>query len=66
MEKTQNNNDLERNIAFYFRFKSYRKYFKKLIKHAKTNLYCKKFSKVINEMLRKISKHLLSKMENLL
>ena len=46
MEKNTKKNDLEGNNTFYIRFKSYRKYLKKLIKHAKNNFYCKKFSNV--------------------
>ena len=49
-KKTQNKNNLEGDNAFYLRFKSYRKYLKKVIKHAKNNFYCKKFSKVHGDL----------------
>ena len=57
-KKTQNKNDLEGNNTFYIRFKSYRKYLKKLIKHAKNNFYCKKFSNVHDDLKKKVKKNI--------
>ena len=49
-KKTQTKNDLDGNNAFYIRFKSYRKYLKKVIKLAKKNFYCKKFNNVQGDL----------------
>ena len=45
-KKTQTKTNPLGNDTFYIRFKSYRKYLKKLIKLAKKNFYCKKFENV--------------------
>ena len=49
-KKTQTKDDIEGDNAFYLRFKSYRKYLKKIIKLAKNNFYCKKFSSVHGDL----------------
>ena len=49
-KKTQTKDNLEGDNAFYHRFKSYRKYLKKVIKHAKKNFYCKKFNNVHGDL----------------
>ena len=45
-KKTQTKNNPHGNNDFYIRFKTYRKYLKKLIKLAKKNFYLKKFNNV--------------------
>ena len=69
-KKSQTKNNSEGNKDFYIKFKSYRKYLKKLIKLAKKDFYCKKFDsvkgdlkktwKIINE-LRGKTKHNIKK-----
>ena len=49
-KKTQSKDNLDGDNAFYIRFKSYRKYLKKVIKLAKKNFYCKKFNSVQGDL----------------
>ena len=49
-KKSQTKNNLEDNKDLYMRFKSYRKYLKKVIKHAKNNFYYKKFDSVKGDL----------------
>ena len=49
-KKTQTKSNLEGDNAFHLRFKSYRKYLKKVIKQAKNNFYCKKFGNVHGDL----------------
>ena len=49
-KKTKSKDNLEGDNAFYLRFKSYRRYLKKVIKLAKNNFYCKKFNSVQGDL----------------
>ena len=49
-KKTQAKDNLHGDNAFYIRFKSYRKYLKKIIKQAKKNFYSKKFNSVQGDL----------------
>ena len=49
-KKTQSKDLPKGDNAFYVRFKSYRKYLKRIIKQAKSNFYCKKFNSVHGDL----------------
>ena len=49
-KRTQTNDIPKTENAFYIRFKSYRKYLKRLIKQAKNDFYCKKFNSVHGDL----------------
>ena len=53
MEKITDKNILEGNKDLYIKFKTYRKYLKKVIKLAKKNFYCKKFDSVKGDLKKK-------------